>query len=57
MFGTQQVQETIWYEGHNIKDKPVVRLNAEMHLHLDSLIINTYLLVEVFLTQPKLSFN
>jgi hypothetical protein len=29
MVGTQQVQETIWYENNNDKDKVVVKLNAE----------------------------
>ena len=41
MVGTQQVQENKWYVGHNNKDKAVVKYNAEKHLHLDSLIINT----------------
>jgi hypothetical protein len=34
MVDTQQVQENKWYAGYNNKDKVVVRLKAEMHLHL-----------------------
>jgi hypothetical protein len=31
---TRQVRETILYKIHNNKDKFIVRLNVEKHLHL-----------------------
>jgi hypothetical protein len=54
MIATQQVQKIISYEGHNNKDKVIVRLNAEKHLYLNSLIISTYLPVESGTTQTYL---
>jgi hypothetical protein len=34
MVDTQQVQENKWHACHNNKDKVVVRLYAEKHIHL-----------------------
>jgi hypothetical protein len=33
MVGTQQMLEDKWYAGYNNKDKVVVTLKVEMHLH------------------------